>query len=87
MTTFELILAAEKAKSDDDEASVNLGLAQAAKQRTAAALVAANQALHDDLAANGPACVVDASVTPPRVTMYTAADPDTYEATEIRVAA
>ncbi len=87
MTTYELIQAAEKAKADDEEASQNLGVAQAAKGRTAAALAAANQALHDDLAANGPACVVDDSTTPPTVTVYTAADPDTYEATELRVAA
>jgi hypothetical protein len=50
-------------------------------------IAAANQALHDDLAANGPAVIVDETTTPLTVTMYSAVDPDTWTSAEIRVAA
>lgn len=46
----------------------------------------ADQALCDDLTANGPAATLDNTVTPPVVTIYEAAPPSSYTATEIRLA-
>jgi hypothetical protein len=87
MSTSDLIDAALTAKANFTSATTAANTAAAALQTAAQALTAANQALHDDLSTNGPAVVVDETTTPPTVTLYTAADPDSYSATEIRVAA
>jgi hypothetical protein len=87
MTTYELIQAAELALLADQQATDALEAAKLGKQQTGAALMAANQALHDDLQANGPACVVDDSSDPPTVWLYSAAEPSTWQKNEIRVAA
>jgi hypothetical protein len=86
-TTAQLIDAALQAQSDYDQAVADLALATAKKQAAAKVLSDANQALHDDLAANGPAAVYDDTQTPPVITVYQAVDPDSYSATEIRIAA
>lgn len=80
LTTDDLINAAIQAKADLDAAVGNLKTAQAAWDT-------ARIALHDDLAANGPALHVDGSTTPPTYTIYTAVDPDGFSATPIRSAA
>ena len=86
MTTRELIEAALQAQTDYDTAASNMAAATTALQNAKVALADANQAVHDDLAANGPAVIVDESVDPITVTLYTAAEPDTFTATPIRVA-
>jgi hypothetical protein len=86
VTTHELIQAALQAQADFDTAQSTLQTATAAMQAAQAALQSANQALHDDLAANGPAVIVDDTTMPATVTMYTAVDPDSWHATNIRVA-
>jgi hypothetical protein len=87
MTTYELIQAAEAAILDDQQAVQQLQAATVERERTQAALLAANQALYDDLSANGPACVVDDSSDPPTVWLYSAAEPAAWQKNEIRVAA
>ena len=87
MTTQELISAALAARDEFESASLALEAATARLQTAKDNLTAANLQLHDDLAANGPACVVDTSTQPATVTMYSASDPDTWIATPIRVAA
>jgi hypothetical protein len=86
MSTRELIDAALAAKADFDNAQSAMSQAATALQTAQAALVSCNQALHDDLAANGPFADVDTSATPITVTLYTAEDPDTWNATPIRAA-
>jgi hypothetical protein len=86
MDTGELIDAALEAKAAFDAATTNANVSIANLQQAAQALTAANQALHDDLSANGPAVRLDNSATPPAVTLYTPVDPDTYAATPVRVA-
>lgn len=86
-STSELILAAQQALQEFNDATTNMTAAGNRLEAARNTLVAANQALHDDLAANGPAVLVDSSTTPPTVVMYVANDPDTYTATPIRVAA
>ena len=85
-STYDLIEAALQAQADFDTASQNLQAASSALQTAQANLTAANQALHDDLATNGPAVIVDSSMSPPTVTLYTAVDPDSWVSKEIRVA-
>jgi hypothetical protein len=87
MNTYQLIDAALAAKDAWEQATSDAGAAVQALQDATAALKTANQALHDDLAANGPAVVVDSTITPPIVTLYTPVEPDSFAATEIRVAA
>jgi hypothetical protein len=87
MSTHDLIQAALDAQTAFDAAQATMKSASQALQQAQANLTAANQALHDDLAANGPAAIVDETTTPATVTMYTAVDPDSWQATEIRVAA
>ena len=90
MTTRELIAEALQAKSDFDFATSSLSTAVQAVQNAQDALAAANKALHDDLlpapAGNGPALVFDDTIDPPTAVVYSAADPDTYTATPVRVA-
>jgi len=86
MNTYDLIMAALEAKSAYDQAVGAAQAAAAALSQAQSVLAAANQALHDDLAANGPAVIVDETSTPPAVTLYAAVDPDTYSATPLRVA-
>jgi hypothetical protein len=86
MDTSDLIAAALAAKSQFESASADMGTAAAVLRSAADTLAAANQALHDDLAANGPAAEIDEFATPIKITLYTAVDPDTYAATPIRVA-
>jgi hypothetical protein len=87
MTSKELIDAALAAKTAFDQAQAAMQQAGADLQAAQDNLTAANQALHDDLSANGPCVVVDTTTTPATCIMYSALDPDTYLATEIRVAA
>jgi hypothetical protein len=87
MTTKDLIDAANQAQAALDAAKSAVQSAAAQLQQAQANFDAASQALHDDLAANGPAAVVDDTVSPPTVTVYTALDPDSYQATVIRTAA
>ena len=49
------------------------------------AVATASQALHDDLAANGPACLVD-EPSAPAVQVDTAQDPDGFAVTSVRTA-
>jgi hypothetical protein len=86
MTTAQLIDAALAAQADYDAAKQGAATAQARLAAAQQMLSQANQALHDDLDANGPAVTIDDSSSPPVVTVYQAVDPDTYSATEIRVA-
>src|SRR5262249_60062587 len=79
--------ASDRARQVAAQAQAAIQQAQADLQAAQANLAAANLALHDELAQNGPACVIDDSVTPPVVTLYTAQDPDSWSAMEIRVAA
>ena len=84
--TKQLIDAALAAKSTYDQASATMSSSTAALNQAKTDLEAANQALHDDLADNGARCVIDTTTTPPTVTVYTAADPDSYTATPVPVA-
>lgn len=86
-TTRDLIEVALQAQTAFDAARQQASQAAGQLQQAQANLTAANQALHDDLAQNGPAVVVDDTVTPPEVTLYAAVDPDSWSATTIRVAA
>jgi len=87
MSTLDLINVALDAKEAYDTAYAAVGQAAAQVQTCLQALQTANQNLHDDLASGGACCVIDDTTTPPTVTVYTAADPDSYTATPIRVAA
>jgi len=87
LSTNELIQQALAAQEEFQAASDNMAQATGRLQAARDALVLANQRLHDDLAANGPAVVVDSSTTPATVTMYSAVDPDSWLARPIRVAA
>jgi hypothetical protein len=86
MDTSALIDAADAAKAAFDEATTSANIAVTTLQQAAATMQAANQALHDDLAANGPAVRINDTVSPPTVTLYTAVDPDDFAATPIREA-
>lgn len=83
-TTADLIDAAENALQAYDIAAANLQTATTALSNAKATLQIANQNLHDDLVANGPYAWIDTTTTPASVTIYAAADPDTYSATPIR---
>lgn len=87
MNTIDLIHAALQAKETFDRATTDAQAAAQALRDAALALQQANQTLHDDLDANGPCVVIDDTASPPTVLLYTAADPDSYAVTEIRVAA
>jgi hypothetical protein len=86
MNTGELIDAALAAQADYNDAKLGSAAASARLQQAQQTLTDANQALHDDLEQNGPAVTISDD-TPPVVTLYEAADPDTYSATVIRIAA
>lgn len=83
-STQALIDAALAAKTAFDTAKASMQQATSTLQQAQATLVQAEQDLHDDLAANGPYATVDETTTPPVVTVYSAVDPDTYQATVIR---
>lgn len=85
MTTKELIDAAVAAKTDAANAEVFAAAANAASLDAAHKRIDADQALHDDLAASGPAVTVSADI-PPVVVLYRAADPDGYAVETVRVA-
>ena len=85
MDTYDLIQAALTAKDAYDAATGIASTAATALQNAAATLTAANQALHDDLAQNGPALLRDTDPSATEATLYAALDPDTYSATPIRV--
>ena len=87
MSTLQLIQAAEAAQAAFDQASQQFQAAAQQVQQAQQVLSDANQAVYDDLSANGACVVVDDSTSPSTVTMYTAADPNTFTATPIRVAA
>jgi hypothetical protein len=87
MTTSELIDAALAAQADYEDARKGSAAAAARLQVAQQTLTAANQALHDDLEANGPCVTVDDTQDPPLVTMYEAVSPDSWSATVIRIAA
>jgi hypothetical protein len=84
MSTTELIDAAIEAKANFDAATGNANTAAAALRDAITTLTDANQAVHDDLSANGPYARLDPSVSPTGVTLYTPVDPDTFAATPIR---
>ena len=86
MNTQAWIDAALEAQTDYDDAVRGSATATVKLQQARQTLTLANQALHDDLAANGPAYTLDETVTPPVLTVYQAVDPDTYSATVIRPA-
>lgn len=86
MSTLALITQAIGDKQADANAGVALANATSAKAVTASAVVASALALCNDLVQNGPAVTVDTSASPPVVTQYTPALPDSYNATVIRVA-
>jgi hypothetical protein len=86
-TTRELIEAALAAQEAFDTATATLAGATAAVAQAKTELTAANLSVHNDLVAGGPCCIIDESTDPPTVTMYTAAEPDSFTATPIRVAA
>jgi hypothetical protein len=85
--TKTLIDSALAARANLDAAIADSARANLAKQAAEQALQVADQALHDDLTANGPALTVDTSVTPPVAVVYTAVEPDTWKSEEIRIAA
>jgi hypothetical protein len=98
MKTIDLINAALAAKTAFEDAEAKLtqvtqqaqaAIAQAKADRESAlqALDDANQALHDDLKANGPCAVFDPATNPAAIDLYSFLDPDTYQVTEIRMAA
>lgn len=87
MNTYDLIQAALTAQSDFDAARAAASSAAANLQKAQTALDAANQALHDDLAANGPAVLIDDTTDPATITLYTAQEPNSWNSNVIRVAA
>jgi hypothetical protein len=86
MTSKDLIQAAELAQTAFDDATTQFGAAAQQVQEAQATLTDAQQAVYDDLTANGACVLVDETTTPVTVTLYTAADPNTYTSKEIRVA-
>jgi outer membrane protein TolC len=87
MSTSDLIDAALQAQADFDDARTRSAAAAAQLKAAEQALTLANQALHDDLAANGPCVTIDDTQTPPVITLYEAVDPSSWESTVLRVAA
>ena len=85
-TTKDLIDAALQARSDYDSAVGGAGSAMASVKAAKDVLDAANQALHDDLKANGAYADVDVEAVPITVVLYTAQDPDSWNATPVRAA-
>jgi hypothetical protein len=86
MSTRELIEAALAAQEAFDTATATLAGASAAVAQAKSELTAANLAVHNDLTASGACAIIDETTDPPTVTMYTAAEPDSFTATPIRVA-
>lgn len=86
MATIDLIEQAELDKSAASEAEDTLAEVAQEKLDADKTAAASAKALFDDLSENGPAVTVVAVPAPPVVTLYTAAPPDTYTATLLRVA-
>jgi hypothetical protein len=84
MDTEALVEAVNTAQDAFDTAFANTKATTDALRTANDTLVAAKQALHDDLAQNGMYGHLDTSVSPPTLTLYTAADPDSFTATPIR---
>ena len=86
MATIDLIEQAELDKAAAAEQRTRWPrLHRKSSMRTSTATASA-KALFDDLSENGPAVTVVTIPAPPVVTLYTAAPPDTYTATILRVA-
>jgi hypothetical protein len=86
LTTKQLIDAALRAQSAYSWSVIVLGRVAQAVRAAFVTVQATSKAVHDDLEENGPCCVVDNSTNPPTVTAYIPADPDSFMATQIRVA-
>jgi hypothetical protein len=86
VSTRDLIEAALAARAAYDQAVAATGQTSQSTQDAFTALKAASQAVHDDLAATGPCCIIDDESDPPMVTMYNALKPDSFLVTPIRVA-
>ena len=86
MSIKTLIDIAANLQNAYDSAIAVIGYMAVIAKQIKTAIQTVNQAIHDDLVANGPCCIVDNSTSPPTATIYTPVDPDSFAATPVRVA-